>query len=125
MNPGVASGQSVTIFNSRIPCAMAGAGKVKVAPVANDPAPTRTSRRLMAALPFCNGAIMYVARQGPVPREQIVIFLSRAARWISSRKVQSPQTNTGFECTEVAPTSLSDRAVVHPVRIDARGHKKF
>ena len=31
------------------------------------------------------------------------------------RKVQSLQTNTGFECTEVAPTSPSDRAVVHPV----------
>ena len=39
----------------------------------------------------------------------------RAARWISSRKVQSLQTNTGFECTEVAPTSPSDRAVIHPV----------
>ena len=32
----------------------------------------------------------------------------------SSRKVQSLQTNTGFECTEVAPTSPSDRAVIHP-----------
>jgi hypothetical protein len=31
------------------------------------------------------------------------------------RKVQSLQTNAGFECTEVAPTSPSDRAVVHPV----------
>ena len=33
-----------------------------------------------------------------------------------TRKVQSLQTNTGFESTEVAPTSPSDRAVVHPVR---------
>ena len=43
------SGQSVTIFSCRIPCAIAGAGKLKVAPAANDPAPARISRRLMAA----------------------------------------------------------------------------
>ena len=30
-------------------------------------------------------------------------------------KVQSLQTNTGLECTVVAPTSPSDRAVVDPV----------
>ena len=47
--PGVPSGQSVTIFSCRIPCAIAGAGKLKAAPVANDPAPARISRRLMAA----------------------------------------------------------------------------
>src|SRR5262245_30293987 len=34
-----------------MPCAIAGEGKVKLAPVANDPATVRTSRRLMAA-PF-------------------------------------------------------------------------
>ena len=45
------SGQSVTIFSCRIPCAIAGAGKLEAAPVANDPAPARISRRLMAA-PF-------------------------------------------------------------------------
>ena len=33
----------------------------------------------------------------------------------SSRKVQSLQRHTGFEWTEVVPTSPSDRAVVHPV----------
>ena len=43
------SGQSVTIFSCRFPCAIAGAGKLTVAPAANDPAPARRSRRLMAA----------------------------------------------------------------------------
>src|SRR3974377_467514 len=33
----------------------------------------------------------------------------------SSGKVQSLQRHTGFEWTEVVPTSPSDRAVVHPV----------
>ena len=31
------------------------------------------------------------------------------------KKVQSLQANTGFECTQVVPTSPNDRAVVHPV----------
>jgi hypothetical protein len=34
---------------------------------------------------------------------------------IASRKVQSLQKHTGFECAEVVPTSPSNRAVVHPV----------
>src|SRR6516162_1942858 len=42
-------GQSVTILSCRISWAMAGAGKLKLAPAVNDAAPVRTSRRLMAA----------------------------------------------------------------------------
>src|SRR5260370_25178937 len=49
--PGVPSGQSITIFNCRIPCAIAGAGKLTLAPAANDPAPAKRSRRLTDA-PF-------------------------------------------------------------------------
>src|SRR5262245_6618674 len=54
--PGVSSGQSVTIFSCRIPCAIAGDGKRTVAPVASDPAPARISRRLMAP-PFLPGDV--------------------------------------------------------------------
>jgi hypothetical protein len=43
----VPSGQSVTIFNWRNPCAIAGAGKLMLAPAADDAAPARISRRLM------------------------------------------------------------------------------
>src|ERR1700730_15957005 len=49
VEPGVSAGQSVTIFSCRIPCAIAGAGKLKPAPAATDPAPARISRRRMAA----------------------------------------------------------------------------
>jgi lantibiotic modifying enzyme len=42
-------------------------------------------------------------------------FFLEGGAMIPSRKVQSLQANTGFECTEVVPTSPSDRAVVHPV----------
>jgi hypothetical protein len=47
--PGMFSGQSVTIFNCRFPWAIAGVGKLTVAPAAIVPAPVRISRRLMAA----------------------------------------------------------------------------
>ena len=50
IRPGMLSGQSVTNFNCRIPCAIAGAGKLTLAPAANDPAPARISRRRMAAV---------------------------------------------------------------------------
>ena len=41
------SGQSVAIVSCRMPWAIAGAGNPAAAPAANDPAPARTSRRLM------------------------------------------------------------------------------
>src|SRR5262245_5404472 len=41
------SGQSVAIDSCRMPWATAGAGNPAVAPAANDPAPARTSRRLI------------------------------------------------------------------------------
>src|SRR5262245_27234443 len=39
--PGMSAGQSVTSLSWRIPCVIAGAGKL--APAANDPAPAKTS----------------------------------------------------------------------------------
>src|SRR5262249_47762783 len=39
--------QSVTIFSCRIPCAMAGAGKLDAIPAVSEPAPARMSRRLI------------------------------------------------------------------------------
>jgi hypothetical protein len=44
----MSEGQSVTNLSCRIPWVIAGAGKL--APAANDPAPARTSRRLMVVL---------------------------------------------------------------------------
>ena len=49
-SPGMLSGQPVTNLSCRIPWAIAGAGRLNVAPAANDPAPARISLRLMAAL---------------------------------------------------------------------------
>src|SRR5262249_45733641 len=49
--PGVPSGQSVTIFNCRTPCAIAGAEKLGPAPAAIDAAPAKRSRRLMCSFP--------------------------------------------------------------------------
>src|SRR5713101_3339986 len=60
--PGVSSDQSVTSFNCRIPCAIAGAGKLKVAPVANDPAPARISRRLTSCPALCRASTSFVVR---------------------------------------------------------------
>ena len=65
-----------------MPCATAGAGTLKLAPAAIEPAPVRRSRRLMAALRKCT-----MTRRGPEHRFQRGISNIRPGTSISGNDV--------------------------------------
>ena len=65
------AGQSVTIFNCRIPCAIAGAGKLSAAPAANDPAALKMSRRLMTSLLWVHAEVEVLTSRRQVPANNI------------------------------------------------------